>query len=437
MRTNIYTTAVALSDADLLARTLAIAAREHEATAELVAHLAVLEMRPSAYAAVGQGSLFGYCTEVLRLSEDAACTRIAAARWCRAFPVIADLMAAGALSLTAVRLLGPHLTPGNHVTVLGRASNRPCKEVEILVAELAPQPDLVASVRKLPTPRATREAIVASSAPSVLWDALAETQPGTPATDAGAAPVALATDAAVEPTEHEPIGPSPVATCSVDTQASVVARPSAEAPKPRLQRAVVKASAPERYRVQFTMGQGAHDELRRVQALLRREIPSGDAGLIFERALHLLRVTVEKEKLGAGAQRAQRSSPKRMRQRIRLETDNTSPEVRPHTPQDDEDPQAEVRTAGADRASRSRHISSAVRTAVWKRDAAQCAFVTSSGSRCSERSYLEFHHVQPFARLGPPTVANISLRCRRHNQYEAELVFGSRDRSSMNESPHG
>jgi hypothetical protein len=24
------------------------------------------------------------------------------------------------------------------------------------------------------------------------------------------------------------------------------------------------------------------------------------------------------------------------------------------------------------------------------------------------------------------TVANISLRCRRHNQYEAELAFGSR-----------
>jgi hypothetical protein len=25
---------------------------------------------------------------------------------------------------------------------------------------------------------------------------------------------------------------------------------------------------------------------------------------------------------------------------------------------------------------------------------------------------------------GPPTVANISLRCWRHNQYEAELIFG-------------
>jgi hypothetical protein len=32
--------------------------------------------------------------------------------------------------------------------------------------------------------------------------------------------------------------------------------------------------------------------------------------------------------------------------------------------------------------------------------------------------------VRPFAQSGPATVANISLRCRRHNQYEADLIFG-------------
>jgi hypothetical protein len=41
----------------------------------------------------------------------------------------------------------------------------------------------------------------------------------------------------------------------------------------------------------------------------------------------------------------------------------------------------------------------------------------------------------PFARGGSATVENISLRCRRHNQYEAELVFGARTdrRSEANE----
>jgi hypothetical protein len=40
--------------------------------------------------------------------------------------------------------------------------------------------------------------------------------------------------------------------------------------------------------------------------------------------------------------------------------------------------------------------------------------------------FLEFHHVIPYAKGGRATADNISLRCRRHNQYEAELVFGSR-----------
>ena len=37
---------------------------------------------------------------------------------------------------------------------------------------------------------------------------------------------------------------------------------------------------------------------------------------------------------------------------------------------------------------------------------------------------LEFHHVRPFADGGGPSVANIELRCRRHNDYEARAYFG-------------
>ena len=73
---------------------------------------------------------------------------------------------------------------------------------------------------------------------------------------------------------------------------------------------------------------------------------------------------------------------------------------------------------------RSRHIPAAVKRAVWWRDAGQCAFVSDAGRRCTARSFLELHHIQPHAMDGPPTVGNISLRCRRHNEYEAELVFG-------------
>ena len=71
---------------------------------------------------------------------------------------------------------------------------------------------------------------------------------------------------------------------------------------------------------------------------------------------------------------------------------------------------------------------------VSKRDEDRCAFVAATGRRCEQRTFLEFHHVQPFAMQGPATVGNISLRCRRHNQYEADLIFGSHGVSTVSES---
>jgi hypothetical protein len=150
MNVNILTLASDLSDQDLLTRLLALAGKERETSVELVAHLAALDLRPSAYAALGYGSLFGYCTEALRLSEDAACTRIHVARACRRFPVILDALLSGEMSLTAVRMLSPHLTPENHDAALARARRRSLREIEALVAELAPRPDVPSSVRRLP-----------------------------------------------------------------------------------------------------------------------------------------------------------------------------------------------------------------------------------------------------------------------------------------------
>jgi 5-methylcytosine-specific restriction endonuclease McrA len=68
----------------------------------------------------------------------------------------------------------------------------------------------------------------------------------------------------------------------------------------------------------------------------------------------------------------------------------------------------------------SRHIPASVRRSVWARDEGRCAFVGSRG-RCTETSRLEFHHVIPFADGGPMSVQNLSLRCRAHNTYEAQL----------------
>jgi len=117
---------------------------------------------------------------------------------------------------------------------------------------------------------------------------------------------------------------------------------------------------------------------------LRREVPDGDPALIFDRALTLLLEDTARKKLGAaGRPRPGRSRPG------------------------------------------SRHISAEVKRRVWVRDRGQCAFIAKTGRRCTERTYLEFHHVEPYAAGGEASPRNISLRCRGHNIYEAELVFGS------------
>src|SRR5687767_14489502 len=102
-----------LPNDELLARVQRLASRERGATAELVAHLAELETR-DLHLAAGYTSMFSYCCDVLRLSEDEACNRIGVARAARRFPLILDLLTQGAVRLTTVRLLAPHLTADNH-----------------------------------------------------------------------------------------------------------------------------------------------------------------------------------------------------------------------------------------------------------------------------------------------------------------------------------
>ena len=177
-----------------------------------------------------------------------------------------------------------------------------------------------------------------------------------------------------------PVAP-PVAARSMD--AVPIREPPALAPPTRP--GGVTPLAPERYKVQFTVSRETHDKLRRVQDLLRHAVPNGDLAAIFDRAITVLLTDLEKARQGA--------------------TVNPRPARAP--------------------ANGSRHIPAAVRREVWKRDGGQCAFAGTQG-RCTERGFLEFHHVKPYADGGGTVVENLELRCRAHNCHEAEEYFGSR-----------
>jgi hypothetical protein len=325
-----------LSDAELIARVNRLAARERRATALLVAHLAELATR-DVHLRAGYSSLFVYCRDALVLSEHEAYNRIEGARAARRFPVILELLAAGSVNLTTLRLLGPHLTPENHGGVLESARGKRKAEVEEIVARLAPFPEVPAFIRKLPAAK-----------------------PALPPPEARG-PAA-------------PLSPAP----AFPTSPLQRQWPSGE----------VTPLAPDRYKLQLTIGGSTLEKLRLAKDMLRHAIPSGDDAAILDRAFTALLADLARSKFAAA--------------------ENPRP----------------PRTAAA-AAAGSRHIPAEVKRSVWLRDLGRCAFVGTDGRRCNERAFVEFHHVRPYAAGGEASVENIQLRCRRHNDYEARAYFAT------------
>lgn len=128
-----------MSNEELLSAIHLAAAGERTATATLIAVLAEFDAR-RLYLAEGCSSLFTYCTQVLHLSEHAAYGRIEAARLARRVPEVLDALREGHVTLTTVCLLGPHLTPANQHELLTAARHKSKRDVERLVAAMAPKP---------------------------------------------------------------------------------------------------------------------------------------------------------------------------------------------------------------------------------------------------------------------------------------------------------
>ncbi len=328
-----------LSDQTLLHDLVAALAHERSATAIVLAHNAEVDAR-RLHAPAGYPSMYLYCVQELNLSEDAAFKRIQAARVARRFPVIFGALAEGRVHLSAVGLLAPHLTEDTADELLAAASHKGKAEIEQLLAERFPRPDLPTLVRALPP---------ASGTPAAEPCASGSVEPGT-------------MDLAPGQTNRQ-LAPGQVG----------------EYPR-------VTPLAPRRFALQVTLDQTAHDDLEYARALLSHQLPSGDVAAVLGLALKALIRDLEKRKFAA--------------------TDKPRKSASCCEPG-------------------SRHIPAQVRRAVWKRYGGQCTFVSASGHRCAARKFLEFDHVDPVAQGGRASVSGIRLRCRAHNQLEAERAFGA------------
>lgn len=252
------TTYSQLTDETLHEETRSAAANERLATSDLLRLLIEVERR-GLHLALGHSSLFAYCVKSLMLSEQAAYSRITAARLARRFPQLLSLLEDGALTLSSVGLLAPHLTEDNADALLDAAKFRSTRDVERLIASTFPQPDIPAVITPVPS----------TAAPH-----------GLPASESG----------------------------TTESAASVPRL------RPTPRRAVIAPIAPTRYLLRVTVSADTEAKLQRARALLRHAVPDGDLDEVLNRALTLLLTDLERAKAGrASRPRPQASTPPRGR----------------------------------------------------------------------------------------------------------------------------
>jgi 5-methylcytosine-specific restriction endonuclease McrA len=164
------------------------------------------------------------------------------------------------------------------------------------------------------------------------------------------------------------------------TSVSPVTAPSPETPRPPVR---LQPIAPERHVLRMTVGAAFVADLEAVRQALSHKVPGASLEEILHECMRTTLSSIERRRLGTGKKTSAKLPP-----------------------------------------SGSRYVPVAIRNEVWERDGGQCTFVGSTGRRCGSRHQLQLHHLDPHAKGGPPTAANLTLRCRAHNLHAAEQDFG-------------
>jgi hypothetical protein len=359
-----------LDSAALAHRLAELAGDERAVQVEFLLHLDEFDRR-RAYLDAGYRSLWEYCLRVLHLREGAAGRRIGAMRVLRRFPALEPALRDGRVCMSTTPLLGQVLTEENLAETVARAAYRTKAEVEELVVSIKPRATPAEGVRRLPTPAPapTGSRAVGSVEPS---------RDGSGLTLA----LTLAPSAAALATEQ----PAPVPSKSEVSRAT------------RASACEVRPVAEERWSVRITLDATAKADLDTLRALLSHKIPDGDVGAVLREAI---RCALEKH----GKRRGAVGVDREIAATARKKDDGSAP--RSATPP-------------------ARSIPAPLRREVWRRDGGRCTFVGPDGHRCDSRWQLQFDHIDAVALAGgkTPTAADLRLRCRPHNIFEAERVFG-------------
>jgi len=367
-----------LGNARLLADLKKLVKRDRVLEAELIAHLGEVEAR-RLHLEQGCSSMFDYCVRELRFSESVAYKRIGVARVARKFSSLAKAIAQGELHLSAAGLIAPHLSEATVEGWLKDARHKKSREIRQLIADRFPREAIRSSVRRVAS-------VTRSTGPE-----------GMTATGGAASPSSVLRTAgfASSGSSKPPTGPVSVNSEARQPGATTILAPvETNANTTARARTRTEPLGAQRFSIRFTADEKVHDQLQELRSLLRHSVPDGDVGEILARAIGALLKRVRNTKIGECA------SPRSSRSMRSSKT--KSPRKKP-----------------------ARHIPVAIRREVWARDKGRCTFQSENGLSCESRDAIEFHHRVPWARCNEHTVDNIALRCRPHNQHEAELDFGT------------
>ncbi len=361
-------TVVELADDPLLEGLQKLAVRRRKLVSELLAYLGEVDER-RLYRRFATSSMFAFCVERLRLSEPSAYRYLAAARLAKRYPLALERLEQGRVHLAALALLSKHVNDENACELLELADGQSKRQLERALAARFPRADVPSGIRKL-------RQLHSDNSPRAPGRPPALANPVTPAVSVSTA-------------DSEVNGPN-VSNKAAPPAPSAASRPRVEPLRAR------------RYRIQFSASQSFVDKLEKAQALLGHQVPSGDLETVLEMALETLVATKMKQKF-ALTDRSRKTRP---------------PSATPKPASGEPVANKPAKPVN------SRHIPAAVKRAVLERDGMRCSYVDESGHQCEQISSLEFHHKKPFARGGLPTADNLTLRCRSHNFYQAELDFG-------------
>ena len=231
----------AVTDEALVASLKTLVARERVVVADIIEHLAEVARR-KLYITSACTSLFAYCHEVLGYNEDIARPYVTVVYVVLEHPMVLDMLRAGTLNVSGVRLLAPALEGPGAEAKLEAAAGKTRNELERLLVSWKPK-ELV--------PSEVKELVFDNKQERLAW---------------------ATNERAVE-------------TATLD----VPPPPRAPMPKPLTAR---------HYEVRCTLEEEAHADLMRLRDLTRHIVPDGDVAKVIAYALKVARKAVEKRKLG-------------------------------------------------------------------------------------------------------------------------------------------